>query len=130
MRCYVPLVVASRKTWQSYYLEGNGVDRVKLVELFGKDKWEHTSFVQFLTVSDNDVDAIRAREPRIPHLGGPFVPRFVAPRPRAKSAESERSRTDRDDDSEPNTPKSYGKVSTDESERSRTPRQQRKTKGG
>ena len=51
------------KPWKSSYLEGTGIDRVKLVEVFGKEQWKYTSFVQFLTVTDSDVDEIRAREP-------------------------------------------------------------------
>ncbi len=92
------------KPWQSSYLEGSGVDRVKLVEVFGKEQWKYTSFIQFLTVTPSDVDAIRAREPRIPHLGGPFVPRLVAPRPRAQSVDTDRSRTDRNGESDADTP--------------------------
>ena len=68
----------ARNQW---YYESHAGIRLRLTEIFGKDKWSETAFVQFLMTSDQDVQSIRRQEPTIPHIGGPHVPDVHPRRP-------------------------------------------------
>ena len=56
----------------SWYHEASGSARLRLVQIFGKDDWRDTSFVQFVMTDGDSVQELRRREPDIPHLGGPW----------------------------------------------------------
>jgi len=66
----------SRDSW---YYQSEGTRSVRLTEVFGRDKWRETSFVQFLMPPPEDVDFIRRHEPDVPHIGGPHEPKFTQP---------------------------------------------------
>ena len=70
----------------SWYCEVAGAGHVKLVQLFGAERWSNTAFVQFISAEEDHVRFIRQNEPRIPHVGGiPPPKRDVHP---GKSASS------------------------------------------
>ena len=118
----------------SWYFDSAGGARILLSEVFGKDRWPFTSFVQFLMASDEGVSQIRRQEPLIPHVGGPHVPfpmppcrpdSDLAPQPPARwsapGGDFSRSRT-RSPASSVGAPTSEKLPSTPGTERSRTPR--------
>ena len=63
----------------TWYHESPGSTRMVLTDIFGRDQWRNTSFVQFLLAAEVDVDYIKQYEPDIPHIGGPFTPSFKPP---------------------------------------------------
>ena len=63
----------------TWYHEAPGSTRLLLTDIFGKDNWRNTSFVQFLLASKEDVDYIKRHEPDVPNIGGPLTPNFAPP---------------------------------------------------
>ena len=55
------------------YTEHDASDSVNLRNMFGQ-KWESTSFIQFLTADSDVVGQAHAQQPHVPHVGGPSLP--------------------------------------------------------
>jgi len=54
----------------NWSFETVGPGPVRLTDLFGADAWSECQFVQFVMASEDEVNAIRLREPGIPNVGG------------------------------------------------------------
>jgi len=63
-----------------WFYQPTGAGRISLAEVFGKDQWSTCAFVQFIMTSDDEVDKIRAAEPRVPNIGGLDGPDRPPPR--------------------------------------------------
>ena len=58
-----------------------GAGPARLTDLFRADAWSECQFVQFVMASEDDVNAIRLREPGIPNVGGIDGPDRPPPTP-------------------------------------------------
>ena len=56
-------------SWYSDVFGAPATARVSLSELFGRDCWRDTAFVQFICVNEDDAEKVRNSEPDVPNVG-------------------------------------------------------------